>query len=128
MGRHALSTPIPGTRIAPHLRQALPLQAQDKRNNRLGAPWGSGTDSVVIQAKRKRHRRSRFLHFSRSQPRDTIADVAFGNGLEIVEVRSAGVRQAIVFSQHDFCGDAAAPRPCSLTQMSNSPGATGFRA
>jgi hypothetical protein len=137
--------------------------------------WSLGHQhgSVVVQAKRKRYCRSRFFHFSRSQPRDTIADVAFGNGLEIVKVRSASVRQAIVFSQHDFCRNAAdcrgdrcngyrvqhpnggiarnnqywsslvgclegipaniasihdAPQSCSLTQTSNSPGATGFRA
>jgi hypothetical protein len=63
--------------------------------------------SVVVQAKRKGYCRSRCFHFLCSQPRDAIADVAFGDCLEIVKVRSAGVWQAVIFIQHDFRGDAA---------------------
>jgi hypothetical protein len=68
-------------------------------------------DSVVSQAKRKRHCRSRFFHFSRSQPRDTIAYVAFGNGLEIVKIRGASVRRRrMMQSWADYLNDITCNR------------------
>jgi hypothetical protein len=129
--------------------------------------------SVVIEVERERRSYCCFFHFSRSQSGNAITDIALGDGLKIIEVRGARLRQSVIFGQHHFRGDAAnrrsnwrngyrvensdcgvarqnqhgsflvsflecvladvawvhdVPRSCSLSQTSNSPGETGFRA
>jgi hypothetical protein len=66
-----------------------------------------GNSLLVVEAEREWYRRARFGHFPRRQPSNAIADVAFGNGLKIVEVRRESFWQPVGFGQNDPRGYTA---------------------
>jgi hypothetical protein len=84
--------------------EALRFSGKPRQQRKAPVPSMAGANSIVIQAERERNGLCRFFHFSSRQTRDAIADIAFGNSLEIVKVGSTGARKPIVLGQHHFSG------------------------
>jgi len=67
----------------------------------------TGVQSVGVKAQRERHCLGCLPHPSRSQSGNTIANVGFRHGLEIVEVCRTRFRHPVVRRQDDLCRDTA---------------------